>query len=148
MNTTIRDKAIAYLARRDHSRFELQQKLLAANFDSDQIKIVLDALIAEGLQDDARMTANYIRQRQQAGFGPERISYELEVRGISKKIIKEKLDAHSIEWRREMTALLERRYPDNMVVDPTEKARFLASRGFPQEDIIRYLNIEGLEEND
>jgi len=137
-----------YLARRDHSRFELQQKLREDHFNIDEIESVLDALIAEGLQDDVRVAENHVRQRRQNGYGPERISYELESKDISKKIIKEIVNPDSKDWQQQMLSLLERRFPDPEAIGLREKTRFLLNRGYKQAEVLRCLNTERSEEYD
>lgn len=141
MNETILNKATEYLARREHSRFELREKLLAENFDASEIDAVLDDLIAKHLQDDTRFAENYVRVRKQSGYGPERIARELHQKGISYDVIKQVVNANSMTWRRHMVSLLERRFGGSRT-NQKEKMRFLLGRGYNHEEVLRSLNQE------
>lgn len=147
MNETIRTKATEYLARREHSRFELREKLLAENFDATEIDAVLDDLTANHLQDDFRFAENYVRLRKQSGYGPERIADELRQKSIANDVIKQVVDADSPGWRRQMMSLLERRF-SNTAANRQTKLRFLMNRGFHYEEIMRCLNQNRLAVDD
>ena len=55
--------AVGLLARRDHSRAELLQKLTARGFDITAVEALLDRLAAQRLQSDARFAEIYVRMR-------------------------------------------------------------------------------------
>ncbi|MDX1626605.1 MAG: RecX family transcriptional regulator, partial [Wenzhouxiangellaceae bacterium] len=50
----IRESAIRLLARREHSRRELDRKLRQRGWDGEDVEIVLDELDEAGLQSDRR----------------------------------------------------------------------------------------------
>ena len=110
--TQLSAAAIKLLARREHSAFELRQKLLARKRDDEAVtEDAVDALILElqqqGLQSDARYAETYVRQRSQRGYGPQRIDNELRERGVSASIRRECIDAMAEEWRGLMQAVRE-----------------------------------------
>lgn len=90
--------AIDLLTRREHSRQELSQKLKAQGFSVDEIDFVLDQLIRENLQSDARYAELYIVHRRQKGYGPLRIRQELRERGIVRDLIEQYLHEEDEEW--------------------------------------------------
>ena len=63
-NKIIRKKAMDYLSRREHSRYELYKKLSTHNFDRELINQELDILIKDNLLSDERFV--------EALFVPER----------------------------------------------------------------------------
>jgi regulatory protein len=144
----LRNKALQYLAKREHSRARLRDKLIDDGFEKDAVESVLDALAAENLQSDLRFAQNLLRNRKQAGYGPDRISYELAHYGIPEPIIKSIVDPNTRDWSLQIAALLERRFPDSAGKMIREKARFLANRGYTAEDISRVLNREKIYDDD
>ena len=78
----IRAKALELLARREHSRLELRQKLLQRGFPIERIEPVLDRLIEERLLDEGRYAELYACARADKGYGPLRIARELRERGV------------------------------------------------------------------
>lgn len=147
---SLREKALSYLSRREYTRLELRDKLLLDQFSAEEIDTLLDELQSTGLQSDERFSENYVRYRKAAGFGPDKIMYELQFHGVSKEIIEDKVKPHSYDWQRHLIALMERRFPEglNTKEKRSEKFRFLTSRGFTTEEIFRYLNAKGIPEDD
>lgn len=82
----LRQKALDLLARREHSQFELKQKLIARDFDAAEVDEVICKLASEHLQSDERFTENYMRSRANKGNGPIRIQLELRAKGIETEI--------------------------------------------------------------
>ncbi len=77
--------ALDLLARREHSRRELERKLGARGFTDELIAPTLDALEESGELASARFTASFIRARAAKGQGPARIRAELAERGIDRE---------------------------------------------------------------
>src|SRR5829696_5958847 len=78
-------RAIALLARRDHSRAELSRKLMRYAMDADnpaEIARVLDDLNRKGLLSDQRFAAGFARIRAQR-FGDARIRHDLRRVGVT-----------------------------------------------------------------
>jgi len=65
------------LARREHTRLELERKLADREFDSTVIGDVLDRLQEDGLLDEDRFIESFVRTRVGKGHGPARIQAEL-----------------------------------------------------------------------
>ena len=75
------------LAMREHSKFQLINKLKNKGFDEDIINNVLEDLLNSRFQSDERYTEEYIRYRQNSGYSYEKIVYELKSNGISSDVI-------------------------------------------------------------
>ena len=129
----IRDHAIRLLSRREHSRFELKQKLLQKRFPEKEIEKTLDQLTQENLQSDDRFAHSYVRYRTQAGFGPLRLIAELHERGIVNHMIACLVDMHSDQWEKQLQVVAKKKFSDIPAKNLKEKNkqfRFLISRGF------------------
>lgn len=132
------DIALRLLAFREHSRFELQRKLILKCQEASRIEIeaVLERLISENALSDQRFTELYIRARQQRGFGILRISKELSERGIPTELF-EQLMA-DIDWLPLAETVRAKRFGKTLPLDFTERMRqmrFLQNKGFSHEDI-------------
>ena len=82
-NVIIRQTCLRLLAMREHSAQELRHKLQYRGFDTDLIERVLLEMHDSGWQDNERFAENYARQRILKGYGPLKIRYELQQRGIT-----------------------------------------------------------------
>ena len=91
--------AIKLLARREHSRAELQQKL-TVKFpqQQDEIARLLDQLSTEGWQSDMRFAEAYLRSRANQGYGWQRIRMELQQRGIADGVAKSAFEQSDVDW--------------------------------------------------
>nr|WP_240500220.1 regulatory protein RecX [Halioglobus japonicus] len=94
----IRIAAMDLLARREHSRRELKQKLLKRFKADDLIETQLDRLIEDNLQSDARYAESFLRQRMNRGHGPMRIRQEMRQKGISDSEIALAMEEEAPDW--------------------------------------------------
>lgn len=142
MVKSIRERAMDLLARREHSRYELYNKLRQKGFESNEIEAALERLLSDGLLDDARFAESYVRYRAQAGFGPLRICLELRERGIEESVINDLINQPEIDWEKHLRAAWLKKY--NQLEPFGSKAyaaqlRFLTQRGFAPETIHKIL---------
>jgi regulatory protein len=130
--------AIGLLARREHSRKELGQKLRARSFNTDCIDDVLDRLATDGLQSDQRYTESYLRSRIHKGYGPVRLGMELSERGIDKDMTNSCIDELDINWMETLNSVRVKKFGENLPKDfkgQIKESRFLLYRGFTSEQI-------------
>jgi len=135
---SLNERAMNFLARREHSVKELQTKLVKADFDIDEVNAVIDKLITSNLQSDQRFTENYSRYRSQRGFGSLKIRLELKERGVSAELISQALDEADIDWFTLAMTVRCKRFGEQSPTDIKDRAkqqRFLQSRGFTHEQI-------------
>lgn len=128
------NKALGLLARRDHSRKELRQKLDRSGYGRDEASDAIDRLGEQHYQDDDRFAEALIRNRSAQGYGPMRLRAELKSHGLPDARIRSLLDEADIDWAESAAAQLRRRYRTAGTTDPAERARraqFLLRRGFP-----------------
>lgn len=135
----VRRAAMDLLARREHSRQELQRKL-ARRFavDAEVIFSVINQLTQEGLQSDQRLAEAFLRYRSNRGQGPLKIKAEMREKCIESALIEQIFDEANIDWFDLALRVLEKRYGDGSAVDASERAkrtRFLQQRGFSFDQI-------------
>ena len=135
--------ALAILARRDHFRRELAEKLRRRGYPEDELEDALARCAVAGLLDDQRLAARFVELRAaDRGWGPHRLAAELRRRGLAAAAA-ERAAAASPELADAAlaTALrrLERRAPAGWWRDGRRRARMLSSlvtRGFDAEAAI------------
>ena len=145
MARSITETAVAMLARREHSIFELSRKLRQKHFDEDDIQEVIEKLLANNLLSEERFTESYINMRRRKGYGPLRIAQELKERGIDADFYESHLDRNNPEWRSIMQQQYSKKYGDQPAEDYTEKARrarYLQNRGYPLDWVFSLSNID------
>jgi regulatory protein len=128
------NKALGLLARREHSRRELRQKLDRNGYASDEAAEALDRLGEQHYQDDDRFAEVLIRSRVAQGYGPLRLRVELKSHGLPDARIRSLLEEAGVDWADSAAAQLRRRYGSAGTSDPAERVRraqFLLRRGFP-----------------
>jgi len=133
-----RKKAMDYLARREHARGELLDKLTAFGFDADVAGDAVERLIEEGLQSDRRFVEAFVRSRINQGKGPVKIRSDLRERGVGDGLIENGLEDAEQDWYALAREVRVRKFGHATPGDFKEKARqmrFLQSRGFESDQI-------------
>jgi len=125
--------AVRLLSRREHSAFEIRDKLRKRDFDEKEIAQAIVELQQGGWLSDERFAEAYIRMRQLKGFGPIRIAIELNERGVEEAIVDNYLHASDDDWQQILTEQYQKKYRNKVIEDYNDKAkriRFLQYRGF------------------
>lgn len=111
---SVREQALAMLARREHSVTELRRKLLEKGNLFPDVGVVVDALVAQGLVDDARYAAARARYRALVShWGAGKIKMELQSVGIDPDLIAramEGLAEEGVTFAEEARKVAGRRY--------------------------------------
>lgn len=145
----LRAAALRLLGRRDYTAAELRQKLADRGFAADDIDAGLARLAADGLIDDQRVAAAFLRTASRIkGRGPARISRELRARGVDRDVVDTLVSG--ISTADEIAAidrfLLRRRTADPPTL--AERRRIfqqLLRRGFSAEAISAALRARGTD---
>lgn len=131
------NRAIDLLARREHSRFELERKLRQKGFAEEEIPSVLDVLVKQGLLSDERFAEQYCRARSNRGYGPRRIEQQLQERGVSGALIAQTMAEYGQQsWTELSRAAWKKKFGGKLPSDYKSWAtqrRFLQYRGFTDE---------------
>jgi regulatory protein len=140
---SLKARAIALLARRDYSRAELRDKLVAGDRDADGvtgIDTLMDELAALGFLSDARFAQSVVRQKS-GGYSKRAIGAALKARGVDGGAATDALAGVEIDDHDAMVALWRRRFgkPPANDKDKARQVRFLQSRGFSLSAIFKLL---------
>jgi regulatory protein len=130
------------LARREHSAYELRQKLKQKGFATGEINAVIEQLQRDGWQADDRFAEAYIRSRRNRGYGPQRIAMELQQRGVDEALSAQLMHTDSAEWSHMLAQVYQSKYQGRGIEDFADKAgrmRFLQYRGFSMDAINQLL---------
>ena len=79
--------SVRLLSRREYTRKEIRLKLGQRGYPAELIDKVLEQLISNGYQSDARFAEHYTRFRASKGYGPKRIRLELQEKGVDAGLI-------------------------------------------------------------
>lgn len=141
---TLRQRAFAYLARRDYSRLELRGKLSPYWQETDEsLDTLLDDLTERGYLSDARAATQFLHAKR-SRLGTQRITHELRHKGISEELIQEALPELKATEFETAQAVWQRKF-GTLPQDDKEKAkqmRFMLSRGFSFTTIFKILKAD------
>ena len=135
--------AVKLLSRREHSAFEIRDKLVKRDFSDNEIEQTISELQQGGWLSDERFAEAYIRMRQLKGFGPIRISIELNERGVAEAIVDACLHADDESWQQTLEQQYIKKYKNKPIEDYNDKAkriRFLQYRGFTLDTIYQLVS--------
>jgi regulatory protein len=119
--------------RREHSQKELLIKLIAKDFQKNDILPVITELAAQGWQSDDRYAESYARHRLKKGYGAVAITYELKQNGITDFDIERVLIDIADNWLSLIEQVYQKKYGAHKPLSLPERAkrtRFLLQRGF------------------
>ena len=131
---------MAYLARREYSRAELREKLIATGATRDAADAVLDQMTAQGYLSDARFANALVRQRT-GTVSKRAISASLKAKGVDAEVASAALAGSEVDDHDAMVALWRRKFgaPPGNDREKARQIRFLQSRGFALSAIFRLL---------
>ena len=150
----VRITALHYLARREHSAYELVTKL-SRRFSSVISSSIVEELSESGELSDQRFAQTLVRSRFNRGFGPIYIAKELRSKGIKTQLVKDCISAFDGDWQARAKEVLEKKRGQQIGIFDEESggfenddggkavneklARFLFGRGYPSEIVFRLL---------
>ena len=103
----------------------------------------MDKLSSEGLQSDERFAESFVNHRAGSGKGPLKIQQELQQRGIAKAVIRQYLEACSVDWLSQAETARVKRFggsPPSDSMEKSKQSRFLLNRGFSSQLISQLLS--------
>lgn len=126
--------AMDMLARRNHSRFELMQKMQARGADAALVAEVLAKLCAEHLLDDRWFIESCINEAVRKGQGERKLRYKLAQHQLDPDLIQEVLAASPVDWQQLAQRVYRQKFPQPLkgqdVREYNRRQRFMYSRGF------------------
>lgn len=133
------ESAINLLSRREHSFVELCDKLKQKGFSATEINEALKRCQELDLQNDTRYVESFARSRIRQGYGPLKISQELNTKGIDKELISTVLLQEKNNWLTYALDVWQKKSKGQSELSFSEmqkQQRFLLYRGFSM-DIIK-----------
>ncbi len=129
------------LSRREHSEKEIYLKFVNLVSSKDILLEEILKLKEEGLISNQRYAEAYIRSRFHSGFGPVRIKYELEKKGVIKTIIKTAFQETDLDWDDKLKSELKKKYESNDMknLNINKISKFFLYRGFDLEKISKLI---------
>lgn len=132
------DAALRYLSRREHSRWELGQKLRQNCRDQAVLDAVQQRVQDQGYQSDERYTMMVLRAQYARGSGPDKARQKLQQSRVASSLIQQCLGEFDGDWFELAAQVRAKRFgshaPDDFQ-DRAKQMRFLAGRGFTREQI-------------
>ena len=139
-----RASALASLAMREHSVFDLSEKLLRKEYPNHVVSELVESLQQEGLLSDFRFAEMYWRSRSRKGYGPMKIRQELESKQVSSDDVSSGLIAADIDFEPIIIKVYAKKFKDKPIQDYKDKAKrmnYLYRRGFPT-DMMAWVALE------
>ena len=129
-----RSQALSYLARREHSIFELKQKLIKKGYTEGQIIPALDPLLEQNLLSEFRYAQALIASRQKKN--PE-----------GKSLLRQRLLSKGVN-RSDTEKALEEAFSEENLILAVQKAYQMALRGNDREIALQKLQKRGFSRSE
>ena len=135
----LRARALRLLARREHSRQELERKLSAHAGSSEALNALVSELKTRNQLSEARFAEERARWLSRK-YGAAKIRQDLKAKGVPEGLIAR--FASPQDELQKAREILERKYrsPAATREEKAKRARFLQSRGFSSEIIFKLLS--------
>jgi len=140
----LRARALRLLARREHTRQELESKLSPHAGSSEELNGLLSGLKQKNQLSEERFAeerAHWLSRK----YGAARIRQDLKAKGVSEELIS-RFSSSENEMQK-AKEILERKYrtPAATREEKAKRMRFLQSRGFSSEIIFKLLSARGID---
>ncbi|ENQ4672581.1 recombination regulator RecX [Vibrio metoecus] len=138
--TACRQSALQLLSRRDHSEYELHQKLTLKGHVHEVVDEVVKYCLELGYLSDVRYTASQARQMVHKGYGEQRLRQKLKEKRVAEAVIEQVLAEQTIDWFELAKEVAHKKFKAGISFERSQYAkqvRYLQYRGF-NFDQIRY----------
>ncbi len=134
----LRARALRLLARREHTRNELERKLAPHAESSEAVQGLVSKLKEKNQLSEERFAEERARVLSRK-YGAARIRQDLKGKGVSEELIERVSPVYELERAR---AIIERKYrtPVSSREEKAKRMRFLQSRGFSLDTVRRLLD--------
>ncbi|EOW9285494.1 recombination regulator RecX [Vibrio cholerae] len=135
---TCRQSALRLLSRRDHSEYELHQKLALKGHPAEVIDEVVKYVLELGYLSDARYAASQARQIVHKGYGEQRLRQQLKEKRVAEEVIEQVLAEQTVDWFELAKEIAHKKFKSGISHERSQYAkqvRYLQYRGFNFEQI-------------
>ena len=123
--------ALNYLAKKEHTRLTLREKLMQKGFSHQAVESALDSLIQQGFLNEQRFCEALVQKRIRQGYGPVRIAAECNQYGLNKEIIFSQLPQDEEFWLVAIKKVVQKKFRfSHHPKEQLRKIRYLQYRGF------------------
>ena len=138
---SIKNKAVYFLARREHSYSELLQKLSRYTDDIDTIKQVLEQLKEQNLLSEERCIQNYLSSKSNK-YSISKLKYDLFAKVKDTELVEHLIAEAQIDQYATALNIWQKKFGEkaDTTKEEEKQMRFLLSRGFSYDIIIRVMN--------
>ena len=129
------------LARREHSRLELHNRLSSCGADDAQVQGLLNEFEEKGSLSERRFVDAVVRTRRRR-FGAAKVLRELKAKGVSEAGLLQAQQALAVDEIEAARSVWDKKFQHqpSSLAERAKQARFLAGRGFSQEVIRKVLD--------
>ncbi len=133
---SLRARALRMLARREHSRLEMQSRLSSRGADDAEVQSLLDEFEAKGWLSEQRFIDAVVQTRKRR-FGTAKVLRELKDKGVSEEGLAAARDVLRVEELETARSVWKKRFGEQplTLAERAKQSRFLAGRGFSPEVI-------------
>jgi len=134
----IKQAVVQLLARREHSRQELRNKLRSRCESESLLEQVIDECEQLGYQSDRRTGEMLLRARANQGYGLMRIRQDARQKGLDNELVNSLLEELDLDWFELAKECYLRKYSQPLDGDyklRAKRMRFLSGRGFSIDQI-------------
>ncbi|OJZ19717.1 MAG: recombination regulator RecX [Thiobacillus sp. 65-29] len=135
----LRERALALLARREHTRAELARKLAAGGFAAEDVRPLLDEFEARTWLSDRRFAESWVADHRDRS-GAIKLAFELRQHGVPEALIDDVLADQRDNEAARARSVWEKKFgvPPANPADRAKQMRFLQGRGFAL-DVIQHI---------
>lgn len=133
---SLESRALRYLARREHTRQELEKKLSGHDCSQQAITALLDQLEQDGYLSNERF-AEQVTQMRRSKFGSRRIVHELKEKGVEEHVIADILPELKVTDFETARHIWQKKFgtPPGDFKERGKQIRFMMNRGFSLDTI-------------
>lgn len=138
-DTQARHALVRYLSRREHSEYELKNKLMAKGFSSESIDLALAFAKKHDLQSDWRFACAKVKDLAARGYGEQRAKSELQSHHIDNELALSAMYEQDLDWFQIAREIYIKKYTMPNIQEPTVKnkvMRKMVQRGFTYEQVL------------
>lgn len=142
----LRSYAFALLTRKEYSKHELIEKLSIYALSQQEVMTLVEELAQENYQSDQRVAQVILSSHKRKGKGPNHIKMALKNKKIDQEYLDEELK--QTNWLEQAYALKVRKFGEVVATEQklkAKQARFLLSRGFEMDVVIKAISMNGYD---
>lgn len=146
---SLKGRALRLLTGREHSRVELERKLVAHEEEPGQLAKVLDELQAKDFISESRVIDSVLNRRA-SRFGAARIRHELQGKGLQAEAVTAAVQSLKGSEAERARGVWQKKFgaPAADAAERGKQMRFLAARGFGSDAIRRVVSGADEDEDD